>query len=66
MALRAVLAHRRLRLGLSILAGLMVTACITIACVLQFWFFPRINDYRSDLAQEVGAALGIKVSVGNL
>ena len=66
MALRGVLAHRRLRLGLMILAGVMATACVTIACVLQFWFFPRINDYRSDLAQEVGAALGIKVSVGNL
>ena len=66
MTLRELLAHRRLRMALVIVMGMIVTACVTIACVLQFWLFPRINDYRSDLAQEVGAALGVKVSVGNL
>ncbi len=64
--LRALFASRRFRLSLKIGAALLTTVCITVACALQFWLFPRINDYREDLASLVGQKLGVTVDVGRL
>ena len=44
------------------IAGLWVVA----ACVLQFWLFPRLDNYREPLADAVGKALGLKVEVGQM
>ena len=59
-------ADRRFRWGLAGIVGLLLTAMLVMACVLQFWLFPRINDYREDLAARVGGALGVVVDVGHL
>ena len=54
---------RRTLAGLAIgVTGLWVAA----ACVLQFWLFPHLNDYRTPLADAVGKAMGLKVEVGAL
>lgn len=64
--IRALLAHRWFRRtvggALASVFGLWVVA----ACVLQFWLFPRLDDYREPLADAVGKALGLKVAVGQL
>ena len=64
--LRALWADRRFRWALAGAAGVLLTAMLAIACALQFWLFPRINDYREDLAARAGAALGVVVDVGRL
>ena len=64
--LQALWADRRFRWGLAGVVGLLLTAMLVIACALQFWLFPRINDYREDLAARVGGALGVVVDVGHL
>ena len=64
--LRTLFANRRVRLALKCSAALLASVVITVACVLQFWLFPRINDYREDLASRVGVKLGVAVDVGSL
>lgn len=48
--------------AVTVIVGLWIIA----ACVLQFWLFPHINDYRERLAIEVGRALGVQVELGAL
>lgn len=64
--LRTLFADRRFRLALASMAILLATVVIAVACALQFWLFPRINDFRNDLAEHVGKALGVSVEVGHL
>lgn len=64
--LRTLFADRRFRWLVVGVIGVLATACITIAVVLQFWLFPRINDYREDLSRLVGQELGVAVEVGHL
>ena len=64
--LRTLFASRRFQLGLRVVAGLVLATCVTVACALQFWVFPHINDYREDLAERVGQKLGVAVDVGHL
>lgn len=64
--LRALFADRRFRWAIAAVAGLLVAFFVAVACALQFWLFPRINDFRSDLAERVGQALGVSVEVGHL
>ncbi len=64
--LRTLCADRRFRWAVAAVVGVLVTACVTIAVVLQFWLFPRINDYRDELSRLVGQELGITVEVGHL
>lgn len=64
--LRTLWADRRFRLAVAALAGAVVAAVVVIAGVLQFWLFPRINDYRDDLAARVGRVLEAPVAVGHL
>lgn len=64
--LQALWADRRFRWGLAGVVGLLLTVMLAIACALQFWLFPRINDYREDLAAQAGGALGVVVDVGHL
>ena len=59
-------ANRRFRLAAMIAAGLLLSACLIIASALQFWLFPRINDYRDELALRAGNALGVAIEVGHL
>ncbi len=44
----------------------MVGLWVIAACVLQFWLFPHLDDYREPLANAVGKALGLKVEVGEM
>ncbi len=48
--------------AVTVILGLWIIA----ACILQFWLFPHINDYRERLATEVGRALGVDVELGTL
>ncbi|MEN9880112.1 MAG: hypothetical protein RIQ55_758 [Pseudomonadota bacterium] len=64
--LRTLFADRRFRWAVVAVIGVLVTACATIAVALQFWLFPRINDYRDELSRLVGQELGITVQVGHL
>ena len=48
-------------------AGITVVGLwVVAACVLQFWLFPRLDTYRTPLADAVGKALGLRVEVGEL
>lgn len=64
--LRTLFADRRFRIAVAVAAGLFTAVCITIAATLHFWLFPRLNDYRVDLANLVGHELGVAVEVGHL
>ena len=64
--LRTLWASRRFRWALAGTAGLLATVFAALALALQFWLFPRINDFREDLAARVGSALGMVVEVGQL
>ena len=64
--LRALCANRRFRLAAILVPALLLSACVIIAAALQFWLFPRINDYRDDLAARAGNALGVAIEVGHL
>mgnify|MGYP000154930666 FL=1 len=59
-------ADRRFRWVVIGVLGVLVTACVTIAAALQFWLFPRVNDYRADLSRLVGQELGVSVDVGHI
>jgi uncharacterized protein (TIGR02099 family) len=48
------------------LLAAMVGMWVIAACVLQFWLFPHLDDYRQPLAEAVGKALGLKVEVGQM
>ena len=64
--LRTLWADRRFRIAVAALIGALVAAVVVIAGVLQFWLFPRINDYRDDLAARVARVLEAPVTVGHL
>lgn len=64
--LRRLYNNRRFRLATMSVMGLLLSACLIIAGALQFWLFPRINDYRDDLAVRAGDALGVAIEVGHL
>ncbi|NCW90496.1 MAG: hypothetical protein EBV73_08165, partial [Rhodocyclales bacterium] len=64
--LRALFSKKWFRRGVAgVIAG-VVGLWMLAACLLQFWLFPNINDYRDRLATEVGSALGMQVAVGQL
>lgn len=64
--LKALFAKKWLRRGVGGFLALVGAFWLLVACVLQFWLFPRINDYREMLAAEVGKALGMQVTVAQL
>lgn len=64
--LRTLFADRRFRWAVVGVIGVLATACVAIAVALQFWLFPRINDYRDDLSRLVGQELGVAVEVGHI
>lgn len=64
--LRTLWADRRFRIAVAAVAGALVAAVVVIAGVLQFWLFPRINDYRDELAARVARVLEAPVAVGHL
>lgn len=47
--------------GLVGLAGLLL-----VAMAFQFWFLPRANDYRQDIAAAVGRGAGVGIEIGAL
>ena len=64
--LRVLFSKKWFRRGVAgVIAG-VVGLWMLAACLLQFWLFPNINDYRDRLATEVGSALGMQVAVGQL
>lgn len=64
--LRLLLSRKWFRRGLAGAIAVVVGLWVIAACILQFWLFPHINDYRDRLASEVGGALGMQVAVGQL
>lgn len=64
--LRTLFANRRFRFWAKTTIGLWLLLWLIVACVVQFWLFPRLNDYRTQLADEVGRALGVSVEIGHL
>ena len=64
--IRDLIARRWFRRTVGWLLAVIVGLWVAAACVLQFWLFPRLDDYREPLAEAVGKALGIKVEVGQM
>lgn len=54
-----------LRAALWLGLGLLLAA-VTAALVFQFWFLPRANDYRQDIADAVRRATGVGIEIGSL
>jgi len=64
--IRALFARRWFRRTLGGLLAGVIALWVVAACVLQFWLFPHLDNYREPLADAVGKALGLKVEVGRL
>ena len=64
--IRELIARRWFRRTVGSLLAAAVGLWVVAACVLQFWLFPRLDDYRDPLADAVGKALGLKVEVGQM
>ena len=52
--------------GLIWLVLLLLIVAVAAALVFQFWFLPRVNDYRQDISQAVWRATGVRVEIGAL
>ena len=37
-----------------------------IVCAARFWFLPNIEQYREPIAQNLGASIGQRVTIGKL
>ena len=64
--LRELIARRWFRRAVGGLSAAVLGLWVVAACVLQFWLFPHLDDYREPLADAVGKALGLKVEVGEM
>ena len=64
--LRELIARRWFRRVVGGLSAAVLGLWVVAACVLQFWLFPHLDDYREPLADAVGKALGLKVEVGQI
>lgn len=64
--IRSLLSRKWFRRTLGGTVAVLLGLWVVAACVLQFWLFPHINDYRERLSAEVGRALGVQVAVGAL